>query len=305
MKARMNRLSEEVDESIAGVWSSFTVGWQLAKVPLCLLISCSACFGAILAGRTAPFDVLYVSLSVFLLAMGGATINSAQEAVVDGEMKRTAHRPLVRQAVSREFAVCLAIILVGLALIMLSQVYRPVVCVSLGISALILYNAVYTPLKKETIFAIFPGAVCGAIPPLIGYFSAAGAPFSYTSLLLFMLLFLWQVPHFYLVLLRHKDDYLQSNLPSFIKTLSEKGVKQLSYVWICGLALVMMLFSVTGGINQAGLKYLVVFNALLLVVIAGYNLVLRESPAYRSLFVCLNIMLLVHMITVGVGNYYL
>lgn len=300
----MTRIAQEREETITGGWSFVVIGWQLAKVPLCLLIGCSACFGAILAESNGPLNVIYIGLSVFLLAMGGATINSAQEADTDGEMYRTAQRPLVRQVVSREYALCLAVTLIGIALIMLSGVEQPVISVCLGVFALILYNVVYTPLKQITILAIFPGAVCGAIPPLIGYVAASGLPFSYTSLLLFMLLFLWQVPHFCLVLLRHKADYLRSNRPTFIKVWSERGVRQLSCVWICGLALVMMLFSVTGGISSPVLKILVIVNASLMVMIAGYNLILRGSPSYRLLFLSLNIMLLIHMMIVGFGNCY-
>ncbi len=300
---RRNRCADGREESVIVIRSSVGIFWKLAKVPLCLLISFSAGFGAMLAGSTSLYDVFYISLSVFLLAMGGATINSAQEVATDGEMSRTADRPLVRKQISRTFACVLAILFIVLALIMLSRVKNPVTAVSLGVLALFLYNAVYTPLKRTSLFAIFPGAVCGAIPPLIGFIAGSGQLLSYTSALLFMLLFLWQVPHFCLVLLRYRNEYLQSNLPNFLKILSEKGVKQLSCVWICGLALVMMLFSVTGGISYSTLKILVLLNALIMVIVTVYNLILRDSPAYSSLFMCLNSILLIHMIIVGFGNY--
>lgn len=273
--------------------------WKLAKVPLCLLIGCSASFGALLASPASFEIVLNSGIGIFLLAMGGATLNSLQEVDADRSMKRTGNRPLVRRVVSRKFAGIQSVILIVVGLTFLRLFSDMILPVILGVMSLILYNGVYTRLKQKTILAIFPGAVCGAMPPLIGFAVAGGDPLSYTALLVFVLLFLWQVPHFCLVLLRHRDDYLNSKQPSFIKLLSERGVRWLSCAWIMGLALVMMLFSVTLEMISSFAKVAIIISAFGFLLVTSYQLLVKATPSYVTVFFCLNCMLLSHMMLVA------
>jgi protoheme IX farnesyltransferase len=268
-----------------------------------LLIAFSSGFGVLVAGDPSASLVLYVMSGVLLLASGGATINSVQEVSVDGSMLRTAKRPLVQNHVSRHFAQIQATLLVTLGLCILSRLPSPVFPIILGSLALLVYNGVYTRLKQRTVLAIIPGALCGALPPIIGWSAAGGKLFSYMPLLLFSLLFLWQIPHFYLILLRYRDDYLQATQPSFLKILSERAVRRLSCVWICGLAMVMMLFSITPAAVFVTQQFIILLNASILAIIAVYNLLLRQSDTYRLLFISLNILLFNHMIILSVSSF--
>lgn len=277
--------------------------WQLAKVPLCLLIACSTGFGALVAGNLSIDLVMYAAFGVLLLAGGGATFNSVQEICVDGSMQRTAKRPLVQNHVSPDSAKIQGVLLIVSGLFVLYCLPSPFFPILLGCLALLLYNGVYTRLKQHTVLAIIPGAVCGALPPLIGWTAAGGKLLTYMSLLLFSLLFLWQIPHFYLVLLRYRDDYFQAHQPSFLKILSERAVRKLSCIWICGLALVMMLFSITPAVVSLAQQFLIVVNAIFLALIAICNLLLRQSDTYRLLFVALNILLFNHMLILSVSPF--
>jgi protoheme IX farnesyltransferase len=90
---------------------------------------------------------------------------------------------------------------------------------------------VYTPLKYRTIWAIIPGALCGAIPPYIGWLAAGGEPVSALIGAAAMLLALWQIPHFLLIMLKHKADYRSSVLPSFIDCAPDSSLRLLIVVW--------------------------------------------------------------------------
>ena len=111
-------------------------------------------------------------------------------------------------------------ILLLAGLIVLLGVNETLSPVLVAIFAVILYNGVYTPLKKKSVLAIIPGAFCGALPPYIGWLSGGGGVISYTAVLLIVLFVLWQIPHYLLVLLTFKDDYEKSSLPNFLKNVS-------------------------------------------------------------------------------------
>lgn len=281
----------------------FLASWQLAKIPLCLLIGCTAAFGAAIVPNVSVGTILVASSGVLLLAMGGATINSLQEAAIDKAMPRTSQRPLVRNSVSSTYAVAQAGLLIAAALVLLMNVSQPLLPLSLGGAAIFLYNGVYTRLKQCTMLAIIPGAVAGALPPVIGWIGGGGHPFSYTAMLLFVLLFLWQIPHFYLILLNHREEYLRARQPSFLKTLSEKSVRRLSVVWICGLALVMMLFSIIPVSVWQWQKILLIVNACSLAILAIYSLLLSKIIVYRLLFIYFNMMLCIHMAVLVLGTF--
>lgn len=299
----MSGLKLRNSASLQAPVSSMIAAWQLAKVPLCLLIAFSTVFGASLVPDVTGLTILNVACGVFFLAMGGATLNSFQERATDFNMKRTANRPLVCNHVSPSFALFLSVVLIVLGFSVLCLLKKPFLPIFLGTVALVIYNGVYTRLKQHTLLAILPGAICGGLPPVIGWAGAGGILLSYMTLLLFMLLFIWQVPHFCLILLRYRDDYLHVDQPSFIKLLSETGVRRISTIWCCGLALVMMLFTTTTAAAWSVQKYLLITNALFL---AGFTLValLRcHSISYRTVFIYLNIALFNHMSILVAGSF--
>jgi protoheme IX farnesyltransferase len=83
----------------------------------------------------------------------------------------------------------------------------------LGILALVWYLGVYTPLKRRSPLALLLGGVSGVLPPMIGYCLAGGDPLDSRVVILAGLLYLWQVPHFWLLQQRHADDYCRAGIP--------------------------------------------------------------------------------------------
>ncbi len=147
---------------------------QVAKAPLCLLVAFSAFFGYLLV----PFQPLgpgfFVFFGVFLLAAGAASLNSVQERFADRLMGRTRHRPLAQGLVSRQRGLLQARLLLAAGFLVLFACFSSLGPVLGGIISVFLYNYVYTPLKHRSVWAIFPGALCGALPPYIGWLAAGG-----------------------------------------------------------------------------------------------------------------------------------
>lgn len=269
---------------------------RLAKLPLCLLIACSAAFGGSQVTGASGRALLLVFLGVLLLAMGAATLNSLQEVKADGRMQRTKQRPLVRGELSKCFALWQAALLVVCGLLGLQLASQSPVTPVLGLLALLLYNGCYTPLKQVSLYALVPGALCGAIPPLIGMTAVGGKLFSQQAFLLSALLILWQVPHFFLVQLRHKRDYQCSVQPNVLQCFTETGLRKMAVVWISALGFVMLLFTVTPMVTNILSCCLVVTSAVIFTVFISSHLLSCKRRNYRLLFISLNAMLVTHML---------
>jgi len=113
----------------------------------------------------------------------------------------------------------------------------------LGILNVLLYNVIYTGLKKITALAIIPGALVGAVPPLIGY-AAAGGAITDTGILLFALfIFLWQLPHFWLLLIRYGREYENAGIKTVYGTLNPEQISRLTFLWIAGSSLLLWILT--------------------------------------------------------------
>ncbi len=271
---------------------------HLAKLPLCLMVAFSSAFGYTLALPVINIQLFSCAMAVLLLATGAASYNSLQEIRFDALMERTKNRPLITHKLTEKQALTQAISLAVCGIIVLAGSSQSVIAVGVGISALLIYNFVYTLLKKKTVLSIIPGALCGAFPPLIGWLSGGGAFFSFQALLVVILLILWQVPHFFLVLLNHKKDYLESVSPNMLQMLKENSLQRIFISWIGALAVIMITFTVIPNkLSDIG-RVCICVNALLLFLVFVNNLFLRRSPNYHYLFFHLNFSLCFMMVVV-------
>jgi len=128
----------------------------------------------------------------------------------------------------------------------------------LGLATAGWYLAVYTPLKRRTPLALPLGAVCGAMPPVIGWCLAGGNPADFRVIALAGLLFIWQIPHFWLLQRRHLEDYRRAGIPL---VAVRPGFFGLWIVALTAAALMLPAFGLVG--HQAAYSYVVVFILLL------------------------------------------
>ncbi len=273
---------------------------EIAKIPLCLLVAFSALFGFVFAAQNLSFSVIPVFCSVFLLACGAASFNSYQERKRDGYMKRTVNRPMVKGSLPKLYAIAQSFVLILLGLAGLF-VFTQRGAFWAGIIGIAIYNLIYTRLKPYSIHAIVPGAICGAVPPYIGWLAGGGEFISFNASLPVLLLLFWQIPHFFLVLLNHKKDYVESFAPNMLKRFTETGLQRIFLPWITALAATMLTFSVIPSKLGGGGRAIIVINAAILVILFYAQLLFRESPNYKGLFRYLNFSIFVLMLVVCVG----
>lgn len=190
----------------------------LTKPEVNLLILLTASAGYYLGSR-GPFSIsgwLHTLIGTLLVASGTATLNQWMEKIWDGQMRRTATRPLPSGRISsREAFAFGALLSVAGGLYLLLLVNR--LSSLLAISTLLSYLLVYTPLKRYTALCTLLGAFPGAMPTLIGW-SAASGEVNLHAMLLFTVLFLWQFPHFLAIALMYREDYERAGycmLPRF------------------------------------------------------------------------------------------
>lgn len=190
------------------------------------------------------YTPLLLLLGLYLVSSGSFAVNQAQEWRLDKVMPRTSQRPVARGAVEPWQAYLLGAVFCFFGVFLLSLIN--LTTGALALSTVVLYNGLYTLYwKKKWIFGAVPGAIPGAMPVVIGY-AAAGANFlDAESIYLFLIMFLWQMPHFWALAIRYRDDYSKGGfpvLPSEIgveRTLYHIGLYTFAYV---GVAIAAPLF---------------------------------------------------------------
>lgn len=270
----------------------------IAKVPLCSLVAFSALFGNIYAHQLFSSQSIAVFVFVLILACGGASFNSYQERFSDKLMRRTLHRPMVQGKISEFHAIVQGgtLIFAGLGGLLYFTNFNAFLAGVLGIA---LYNLFYTRMKPWSTTAIIPGAICGAIPPYIGWLASADDVFSFRAMLPVLLLLFWQIPHFFLVLLNHREDYIDSIAPNMLKKLNEESLQRIFLPWITALVVTMLSFSVVPMSLGPYARAMIVANAAALMIFFYHQILIRPIPNYRLLFRVLNASLFFLMLIVS------
>lgn len=277
---------------------------SLTRLHLSFLVAFSALAGY-LFHPAAPALVSGVLLfaGVWLLTAGASALNQAQETDVDARMARTRNRPLVTGRLSVPAGILIALILITGGLIALAATGEPHV-VLLGLFALFWYNGVYTHLKKVTAFAVLPGALCGALPPIMGWVLAGGAIADYPIMMMAAIIVLWQVPHFWLLALAYPEDARRNGLPDLFSRIRPGQLRRLSCVWILAL-LIGVAYANIAGLLQADLSRMGAACAMLLLAGALIHY-LRSDPepvANIRLFVHLNLFMTLWLVVIAVDRF--
>jgi len=186
---------------------------ELTKPGITTLVLVTTAVGFYLASPGAPnvLLALHALWGTGLLAAGTNALNQYAEREIDAGMKRTRERPLpagrIRPATAAVFAVGISL----LGALHLAVFVNPLTAL-LGVAALVIYIFAYTPLKRITPLCTVVGAVPGAIPPMMGW-TAVRAEVDLAALVLFGIVFLWQMPHFYAIAWLYRQDYARAGFP--------------------------------------------------------------------------------------------
>jgi len=277
---------------------------QLIKPGITLSNTISGIAGFFLAASFMGF-----SLSALLGAAGGiafiiasaCVMNNILDRDIDKRMKRTAKRDIasgvigIRKALI--FGIALGIVGFGLLAFLTNTL-----TVLLGIVAYVWYVAIYGIAKRTTAWSTLIGGVAGALPPVAGYTALTGY-IDAGAIILFLILFFWQMPHFYAIAMFRQSDYASAKLPVWSVKYGMKSSKVQILLFTIIFAIVFALPTV---FNYTGVVYLI--GSLLLSAywlykgISLYNKVDDVKWARQMFGVSLLVMLSMSLL-IAIGGY--
>jgi protoheme IX farnesyltransferase len=209
-------------------------------------------------------------------------------------MARTSRRPIPSGKIrpARALVLSLLLILSGEGLLFFTgHIAVPL----LGAAALLWYNVVYTGLKKVSAFAVVPGALVGAIPPVMGCAAGGGALSDPRLAALAFFFFMWQVPHFWLHLLTYGEEYAEAGLPSLTAAFSREQIERLTFQWLSAASISALLLGLSG-LLQSPFAKTGLLAASLWLVSGGLFLMLRHETNHARLFRRANAFMLAVMV---------
>jgi protoheme IX farnesyltransferase len=239
-------------------------------------------------GPPAPWLLLHTLLGTALVAASASALNQRLERDTDARMARTANRPLPSGRLSEGDVIAFGGVSIAAGLIYLGLAVNWLTA-ALGALTWVLYVAIYTPLKTRTPLNTVVGAVAGAMPTLMG-FAAVGASFSLapggdgvTAATLFLVVYLWQFPHFMAIAWIYRRDYAAAGLRMLTVT-EPTGYLAGRQGLLAALALLPV--SLAPVLNHAGLAYFaaaLVLGLAYLACAASFFYRRNETSAWRLL----------------------
>ena len=226
--------------------------YKLSKAGIVVFALLTASFAYILALPNFSYfsfeQLALFCVAFYFVCSGSFILNQAQEWRWDQKMKRTENRPIPKGRIEPWQAYVLVglFLFFGLSLLFLIKALTAI----LACITVVLYNLLYTLWwKRHFKYGAVLGAIPGAMPAVIGCSLAEGSLFQTETIYLFLLLFFWQMPHFWSLAIRYKEDYKQAGFPILPvsagneKTLHQIGFYTLAYL---GLSLISPLFLTVG-----------------------------------------------------------
>lgn len=237
----------------AAVYATVLDYWALTKpeVNFLILITTFVAFHlASSSGAARILTAIHTLLGTLLVASGAATLNQFLERSFDAKMRRTARRPLAAGRLRPSNVLWFGISLSVAGVLYLAAIN--VLTALIGALTLLSYLLVYTPLKRKTPLCTLVGAFPGAAPPLIGWAAARGR-IDAEAWVLYLIVFLWQFPHFMAISWTYRGDYSRAGyrvLPT--QRLRDRFVTWQSFALSLGLVPVALIPCITG---ESGVVY--------------------------------------------------
>jgi heme o synthase len=280
----------------------FTVIMRLVKYRLSLMVTFSALTGYYLTGKPLGSTFLILFSGVFFLACGSSALNQWQERNFDLLMERTKFRPLPSGQISviSAFLTSLALLITGTILLGFIG-WLPMF---LGLSNVVLYNLIYTPLKRFTWLAVIPGSFVGAIPPIIGWTAAGGSVFHPVILFVAGFVLLWQLPHFWLLLIRFGKEYENAGFSSPPVYLNGSRLKNMVFIWAVLTSVFLCSFQFFGINFKPSVVILFVILNLVFIVLF-YKLLFGKEPvkSVSNAFILINSFALIVFLVLIFGSH--
>ena len=245
---------------------------ELAKLKIMVPVSFTGFTGYFIFDPHFSVRIFLITIGILLLAVAASVLNQIQEAATDSLMNRTRNRPVPSRKITVHraayfFFFCLV---AGTVIIWILGNLNAVL---IGLFTIFWYNGVYTYSKRITAFAVVPGAITGALPPLIGWVAAGGGLWDKPIIFIGFLLFTGQIPHFWLLILKYGEEYKKAGIPNLTDLFSHAQIKRITFIWV-----------VTSAIAAVFLCYFEIIKTRLIIgilILASALLIFRFSELLR------------------------
>ncbi len=255
------------------------------------------CFaGYYLHSNHVDYQIWLACAGVFLLSSASSALNQVIEQKYDAIMERTKNRPLPSGQITTNTAIIIVIclFLLGTGSLMVLSITSAF----LGILAVAWYILVYTLLKRKTPFATIPGSLIGALPVLIGWTAAGGSLTNVPILLIATFVFLWQIPHFWLLMMVYGTDYEKAGFPTLYRVFSAQNLKFWTLCWIITLAIFSFLFVPFDMVSNTYAKIALLSVNIGIIGLSGFYLLSVKHLGLKHLFHYLNLYMLAVVIII-------
>ncbi|NLO69883.1 MAG: protoheme IX farnesyltransferase [Porphyromonadaceae bacterium] len=238
---------------------------KLHKFGITYTVTLTTLAGFTLAARTLDSRIIIPLIGIFILSSGSAVMNEYQERRWDAIMRRTRKRPIPSGKIKPNTALAISVseIIVGTLLVYFGGGMTAAI---LAFMAFIWYNAIYTPLKRVSSYAVIPGSVIGSLPPMVGWVVGGGSLLVPGVYVMAAFFFVAQVPHFWLLMIKYGDDYISAGYPTINEKMNLVQIKRLTFIWIVATAVNIVILIFFGLIQTPVFKIVIVASAIWLVV---------------------------------------
>jgi protoheme IX farnesyltransferase len=254
---------------------------QLTKPGIIMGNTITAAAGFMLASKNSfnPWLFLAALGGLALIVAAGCVLNNYMDREADKKMARTQHRALAKGEISvRSALIYASVLLIAGSYLTLSANFLTWV---IAFAGFILYVFFYGYLKYRTVYGTEIGSIAGAVPPVVGY-TAVTAHLDGGALLLFLIIALWQMPHFFAIALYRSKEYAAASIPvlPLVKGINATKIRMVLYT----LAFIASTFLLTF-FGYTGYAYLVIAAILgftwLALCIRGFNALSTEKWAHK------------------------
>ena len=278
----------------------FSEKWRaildLTKFRVSVAVTLSAFAGYVLYDKGISAELFLFSLGLMLIIGASSALNHIQERKYDVLMPRTSKRPLPSKKLSLTEAITIALVLFLCGSAILYFGFNLQVWIGSLIAAL-WYNGIYTPLKRKTPYAIIPGSVVGAIPPFIGYMAAGGSVFDKPIIILSVFFFIGQIPHFWLLMKKYRNDYQKAGFPVITEKMSDGQINRMIVIWMAAGIAAGLLLTLLVPFSRAASIIISAYCVFFLFII-GKDLLRKVDLQFGKNFLLLNMMYLLVMLMI-------
>jgi heme o synthase len=283
--------------------SKIKILFELTKLKITIFVTLTTAVGFIAYSGIITPAFFEVVIGVLFLACGSAVINHIQERDADALMDRTKNRPLPSGKVSVTAAWVLSTVLLTTGSVILY--FGPgELALGLALLNLIWYNGFYTPLKRKSSLAILPGALVGAIPPAVGWVAAGGNIFDKEIIIISFFFFIWQVPHFWLLLISLDKEYRKAGFPTITRYFDKDQLSRIIFIWLVATVVTGAMIPFFEVVKFSFAYYTLLIGGVWLTwnasKLLGYN---RKPISFRYVFRDINLFALLVALVISIDKF--